>query len=283
MRLGMVLTALLAACSSAPLPDKAGANTIAAVPAPAGNAAAAAETQPAAPVAETQAIFMARCRQDYLRLNPGGAADADGTCGWNWTTAQASGALVDAVLALAPASPGAALNLADARSAAGRVRWRARNDAAQALAEGELAGRSGADPLHVVLNGRADAVRAVSFSLEYGAENSGNTYALIEGLRVRGYRVTRIGCPLYAQSSSGSGEVARVDAPGKAPFVVAEYLTVPETGGATGYQGLIAYFSDTIPDLAALRSGRWAGASDAESAWSGEAPAGWSADCTSPG
>jgi len=127
-----------------------------------------------------------------------------------------------------------------------------------ALADGDIPGRAlGGDAdggdVAVILKGRPDTLRLVEFSSGFGPEGEGNLVGpLPDALAVRGARMSTVGC-------AGFQKVTGVDAAGHAPFILALESSHGSGGGTATVR---IFFTDAIPDLAALRAGRWPGAED---------------------
>ena|GEM_PF-429079 len=196
---------------------------------------------------ETQAAFLARCRKETLAANPSAARWVDGECKETWGRAQASGPLVDAVLALIPEAGTPPRDVAAVRARLASVRWAPR--AASGLATGKLG------VLDVSVDGKGQ-VSQVSFG--WAAVGDLAPYDAPQALKARGVAVTLVAC-----QALGAGEATRfyrVGAPGRPPFGLSVYDRAAPTASASAFYKVSVDLSGRPPSLASVRA---AGASDA--------------------
>lgn len=207
-----------------------------------------------------RAAFLAQCRRETLRSDSAAGSYVDQSCRSRWSDAQALLPLADAVLRLAPAPGASAPTVAQARATLPPVDW---DDAS-------LGGDARGLNAHVVLGERQGAVRHIGFSSVHSGSDTTRDDPVVESLAdafiVRGGRLSNIGC------SEDGDAISRVDAAGHASFVL-ETGQRPQMMGDTSYWASV-FFTDSIPDLAALRAGRWTGVEG-----SNVEPAQWRATC----
>jgi hypothetical protein len=209
----------------------------------------------AAPAAGAQAqqvadaVFLDTCRQQNLAANPGAASWVDGVCGARLERADASGLLVEALLALAPAAGAALPPLNAATTALPGIPWSPGD--APLLLTGPLG------DVQVALMGSKEAVSAMGL---YWEEQAGYPpYDVLGSLRMRGASVATLGCPVFPMASAGQEKVVAVEAPGHAPFVLAVYHRPAPTGNEWGLYHVDAGFGGALPSLAQLAEGAYPG------------------------
>lgn len=104
-------------------------------------------------------------------------------------------------------------------------------------------------------------------------------YNVIDALRIRGVALRTLGCPQYPGASMGREKVMLAALAGRSPFTLTVYSRPAPTGAELGLYDVDANFSATVPDMAALRAGRYPGGGGRAFAVD---PTGWLADCPDP-
>ncbi|WP_337185174.1 hypothetical protein [Phenylobacterium sp.] len=192
--------------------DRAGPATAA----PAGGAAGA------APAGETEAAFLARCRQELVSRDAGAARWADEECRERWKHILASRPAADALMAALPA-PGQRPAVAELKARMTGVRWAAQAPRGM-LATGRLGG------LEAFVEG---AGAPTGIGVSWNATGAEIPYDVVGALRTRGAQVTEMAC-----ETLGVGEGERRYAgslPGRAPFTIIVNQRTAPTGGAMSF------------------------------------------------
>jgi len=197
----------------------------------AGSAAAAAAV-------EDKSVYLARCRTETLAQYPGVKAQVDSICSSKWDMIVETGAMAEALLALAP-SDGAAFDPGGARAQATSVKWgRKRNGH---IASGKLG--------DIAVGVTRKPVPGVAFS--WFKEGTPIPFDLEGALKVRGVALSLIGC-----LSFGAGEGSRVyraSVAGKAPFALTIAAREAALASQSSDYSATADFSGKAPTLATLK------------------------------
>ena len=201
--------------------------------------AAAAGVQASAGKAEDRPTFMVRCKRETIALYAGAAKQADSICGSKWDMVTASAPMVDAMLAVAPAT-GARFDAAAARGQATGVRWSAKPNAGQ-IASGRVKD---------IQVGLANSP-APRISFEWFKNGDTIPFDLPEALKVRGLGVSMIGC--FSFGAGEGGHVYRLQAPDKAPFSVAINFRNAAVASQSSTFAAAADFSSKLATLASLK------------------------------
>jgi hypothetical protein len=201
-------------------------------------------TPAAAPsVAETQTVFMARCRRERLALDRRmTVAQADSSCEDIWTKAVAALPAANAILALGGGAPGP-MSQATVRAAFSGATWGGRPSPGV-----PSSGRLG--QWSIALRGQT-LINEVSF--EWGKKGDSTPYDVVEALRVRGARVTSVAC--YGYGASEQNNVYRVEAPGRPPFGVRIYDHHAGTAVETANYNVVVELNGTAPTFASVKRG----------------------------
>lgn len=211
---------------------------------------------------EDEAAFLARCRQETLRVQPSAASWVGGHCSAQWRRAAAAGPMAEAILALAPMEGGTPPSRDEARARLPMVQW----------SSGGTEGRLDDASVHLL-----DAGRGIGFY--WRMRGSEGRYNVIEALRIRGVTLRTLGCPQYPGASMGREKVMLAELAGRSPFTLTVYSRPAPTGVEPGLYDVNADFSTAIPDMAALRAGRYPGGGGRAFAVD---PVGWVTDCPDP-
>jgi hypothetical protein len=193
-----------------------------------------------APVAETQAQYLARCTSETIAANPQSRNWAQDNCKQNWETVAAAGPMAEAILAAAPATAGA-VDLAAVRGRVTQVRWSGGASGAT-LASGQL-GRDLAVSL-------TRTPPMLGFTWDSGGDIV--PYDVVEALKSRGATLTLVAC----QSYGGPIEVVRVynvTAPGRALFGLSVYGHNAAVAGAYAAYQVTLYLTGQPATLASVR------------------------------
>ncbi len=220
-----------------------------------GNNIAAADTVSV----ENEAEFLTRCRDEVMRSQPDAARWVDRHCVTKWQRAENAASMAEAILALAPAEGGAAPSREEARARLPMVQW----------SSGGTEGRLGDAAVHL-----PDAGIGIGFN--WRQRGSEAPYDVIGALRIRGVTLRTLGCPQYPGASMGSEKVMLAEFAGRLPFTLTVYGRPAPTGIEAGLYDVDADFSTAIPDMAALRAGRYPGGGGRAFAVD---PVGWVTDC----
>lgn len=157
---------------------------------------------------ESEAGFLARCRNDLIRRNPSAVRWADDECQGNWQKIVASRPAAVALLAVLPASPAERPALAILRQRANGVRWETR------VSPGLLAsGRLGA--LEVAIEGKA---QPATVSMRWEQTGREIPYDIVDAMRLEGAEIREMSC-----EKTGVGAGTRVYAgsmAGRAAFTL---------------------------------------------------------------
>ena len=187
---------------------------------------AAPPVQAAAPAAaaagETEAGFLARCRQELVSRDAGAARWADGECRERWNHILASRPAADALIAALPA-PGQRPAVADLKARMAGVRWGGQVSRGQ-LAQGRLGG------LEVFVEGVS---APTGIGVSWSAVGAEIPYDVVGALRTGGAQMTEMAC-----EKQGVGEGERRYAgtlPGHAPFTVTVGQRTAPTGDAWSF------------------------------------------------
>lgn len=221
--------------------------TAAALIASAGCAAARADSFP---VIQTEAAFLDDCEREWVRREPAAASWARGACQVKWRWAMAAGPMADAILAMSVPD----------------------GDAASPQAPVPASGA--AMPAGVAASHTPTGVR-----FDWREQGSEGRYNVTGALRSRGVALQTLGCPRYPGASMGREKVMLATLPGRQPFVVTVYSRAAPTGFEPGVYEVDADFSGVVPDMPALRAGRYPGGGGRAFAVD---PTGWVAQCPDP-
>ena len=251
--------ALLAACATATA--SLGPPLAAQEPAPgtmAGSGIAVAETG----MIEGEAAFLARCREETLRAQPSAASWVGNHCSVQWRKATAAAPMAEAILALALPEGSTPPSREEARIRLPMVQWSS----------------DGTDGIwHELSVHLPDTGSEISFYWQ--KQGSEAPYNVVDALRLRGVNFRTLGCPQYSGASMGREKVMQAELAGRSPFTLTVYSRPAPTGVEPGLYEVVADFSTAIPDMAALRAGRYPGGGGRAFAVD---PIGWVTDCPDP-
>lgn len=211
---------------------------------------------------ENETEFLKRCREEVLRSRPDAAPWVDRHCVSKWRRAENAASMAEAILALAPTERGAPLSREEARARLPMVQW------SSGGTEGRL------DDAAVQL---PDAGIRIGFN--WRKPGSEAPYNIIDALRIRGVTLRTLGCPQYPGASMGREKVMLAELAGRLPFTLTVYSRPAPTGIEPGLYEVDADFGESIPDMAALRAGRYPGGGGRAFAVD---PVGWVTDCPDP-
>lgn len=215
-------------------------------------AGCAAATPESFPVIQAETDFVDACVNAWAQREAGAEPWMGDECRIKWRWAMASGSLTAAVLALSRTDGGALRALADARDAI----------AAMPI------------PDDVEISVIADGIQFL-----WQQPGSAGRYNVTAALRSRGVALQTLGCPQFPAASMGREKVMLATVPGREPFVLTVYSRAAPTGFEPGIYAVDADFSGAIPDINALRSGRYPGGGGRAFATE---PSGWLNECPDP-
>lgn len=202
------------------------------------------------PLIQTETAFLDACEQEWVQREPAAARWARSECQVKWRWAVAAGPMAETILAMSVAEGSAA-------------RPQASVPASRA-----------AMPAGVTVSRRTAGIR-----FDWQEPGSEGRYNLTGALRSRGVTLKSLGCPQYPGASMGREKVMLATLPGRKPFVVTVYSRGAPTGFEPGVYEVDADFSGVVPDMAALRAGRYPGGGGRAFAVD---PTGWVAECPDP-
>ncbi|MEO3432055.1 hypothetical protein [Inquilinus sp. CAU 1745] len=202
------------------------------------------------PVIQTETAFLEACEQEWVQRAPAAAPWARGECQVKWGWAMAAGPMAETILAMSVAD----------------------DDTARAQAQVPAPGA-------VMPAGVAVSHTATGIRFDWQEQGSEGRYNVTDALRSRGVALRSLGCPQYPGASMGREKVMLATLPGRQPFVVAVYSRAAPTGREYAAYEVDADFSGVVPDMPALRAGRYPGGGGRAFAVD---PTGWVAECPDP-
>lgn len=181
---------------------------------------------PASAAVESEAAYLARCKQETVAAYPGARAQADAICSSKWGEVVAAAPIAETLLAVAPA-PGKTFDAATAKK--------------RAPLPGGLT-LEAAPPVATI--GWYAAGEPIPFNLE-------------DALRGRGAKVSMIACLSFGVSEGY--RAWKVEAPGKAPFALNVAFRNAALASQSSEFTATADYSGKLPTLAALQKdgGEW--------------------------
>ena len=213
-----------------------------------------------ASVVETEEAFTLRCIEEIAARWPNSENWAGDACRVKWEWASTAGPMAEAIIGLAGIAGGASPSPEAMQDALPMVGW-----------SSSAEGRFGDLGITLVDSG------AVSFHWEeMGSEGR---YNLIDALRMRGVRLTTLGCPVYPGASMGTEKVMRAEAEGVAPFTITVYSRPAPVGFSPGVYSVDVELGAAAPDRAALEAGAYPGGGGRAFATDVQA---WVEDCPDP-
>jgi hypothetical protein len=202
------------------------------------------------PVIQTEAAFVGACEQEWVQREPAAARWARSECQVKWRRALAAGPMAESILSLSVAEGGAARPQASVPTARAAM------------------------PAGVTVSRREAGIR-----FDWQEPGSEGRYNVTGALRSRGVALKSLGCPQYPGASMGREKVMLATPPGRKPIVVTVYSRGAPTGFEPGVYEVDADFSGVVPDMAALRAGRYPGGGGRAFAVD---PTGWVVECPDP-
>jgi hypothetical protein len=209
---------------------------------------------------ESREAFTLRCVEEIAARWPNSENWAGDACRVKWEWAGTAGPMAEAILGLAGTAGGASLSRDAMEAALPQVAWSSPGD-----------GRLG-DLMVTVLDGGA-------LSFHWEEMGSEGRYNLIDALRIRGVRLTTLGCPVYPGASMGAEKVMLAQAEGVPDFTVTVYSRPAPAGFTPGVYTVDARFGAVAPDRAALEAGAYPGGGGRAFAVDVQ---GWVEDCPDP-
>lgn len=211
---------------------------------------------------ENETEFLKRCREEVLHARPDAAPWVDRHCVGKWRRAENSASMAEAILALAPTEGDAPPSRQEVRARLPMVQW----------SSGGTEGRLGDAAVQLPDTG-------IGIGFNWRKPGSEAPYNVIDALRIRGVTLRALGCPQYPGASMGREKVMLAELAGRSPFTLTVYSRPAPTGVELGLYEVDADFSTAIPDMAALRAGRYSGGGGRAFAAD---PVGWVTDCPDP-
>jgi hypothetical protein len=189
---------------------------------------------------ENEEEFTLRCIEEIAARWPNSGNWSGDACRVKWEWAATAGPMAEAIIGLAAMASGASLSPEAMQAALPQVAW-------SSPGEGRLG------DLGITLGDEG----GVSFHWEeMGSEGR---YNLIGALRIRGVRLTTLGCPIYPGASMGAEKVMRAEAEGVAPFTITVYSRPAPVGFSPGIYSVDVQLGAPAPDRAALEAGVYPG------------------------
>jgi hypothetical protein len=187
---------------------------------------------------ESQDDFVARCTRETLAANPEAQGWVGDACRQRWESVVASGPMVEAILAAAPARP-EPVDPASLPSRLAMVQW-------NASPEGTLVAQGRLGDLDV----QVESPPRISFY--WGEVGALIPYDAVEALRGRGAQVSLVGCMGFGTGEAN--QVFRVDTAGRAPFALGLYSRAAPTADANSFYNVSVDLSGVVSTLADLRA-----------------------------
>jgi|TARA_R110000823_G_scaffold65723_53_gene154234 hypothetical protein len=211
---------------------------------------------------ENETAFLKRCSEEVLHARPDATTWVDKHCATRWRRVENSVPIVEAILALAPKSPGVVQSSREIRARLPAVQW-------------SPDGKTGVlNEMNVYLQATGNGI-----TFYWQKQSSEAPYNIIDALRIRGITLRTLGCPQYPGASMGREKVITGQLEGRPSFVLTVYSRPAPTGIDQAIYQVDVDFSGKIPDMAALRAGHYPGGGDRAFAVD---PSGWKADCADP-
>lgn len=202
------------------------------------------------PVIQTETAYLDTCEQEWGQRESASAPWARAECQVKWRWAVAAGPMAETILAMSMV------------------------DGAAARPQAPAPVSGAALPTDVVASFNAAGIR-----FDWQEQGSEGRYNVTGALRSRGVTLKSLGCPQYPGASMGREKVMLASILGRQPFVIAVYSRAAPTDLELAVYEVDADFSGVVPDMAALRSGRYPGGGGRAFAVD---PTGWTVECPDP-